>query len=75
MISFLPHKQSFFFVSLDNALSETRTINCGVSQGSKLGHLFVLLYINDIPQALSDSHVHLYAMSYQHKEVTEIMSV
>ena len=35
-----------------------------------------LPYINDIPQALSDSHTYLYAndtnIFYQHKDVTEI---
>ena len=39
-----------------------------------------LLYINDIPQALSDSHTHLYEEDisiffYQHKNVREIENI
>ena len=44
-----------FFVSLDNVFSETGTINCDVLQGCILGPLLILLYINDIPQALSQA--------------------
>ena len=68
-----------FFVSLDNVFSTTVTINVGVPKWSTLRPLLLLLYINDIPQALSDSHTHLYAddisIFYQHKNVTEIENV
>ena len=67
-----------FFVSLDNELLKAGTINCRVPQSSILGRLS-LLYINDIPQALSDIHTYLYAddtsIFYKHKDVEEIENV
>ena len=56
MASFLSHKQS-----LDNVVSETGTVKYGVDQGFILRSLLFLLYINDIPQALSNSHTNLQA--------------
>ena len=58
---------------------ETVTINYLDSQGSVLVPLLFLLYINDIPHALSNSHAYLYADDIcifdQHKDVTEIKYV
>ena len=41
--------------------SEVMLINCGVPQGSILGPLIVILYINKLPEALEDSDTYLYA--------------
>ena len=64
-----------FLVSIENKYSSISEISCGVSQGSILGSLLFLIYVNDIKQAVS-SELLLYAddscLIFQHKRVTEI---
>ena len=50
-----------FFVSVDNVFSEAGKVACAVPQGTILGTLLFLLYINYLPHPLSQTNVYLYA--------------
>ena len=64
-----------FLVSIENKYSSILKIFCGVPQGSILGPLLFLIYVNDMKQAVS-SDLLLYTddscLIFQHKHVTEI---
>ena len=57
-ISYLSNRS--FIVSVGKELSSRGKLNCGVPQGSILGPLLFLLYVNDMPQAVN-SELLLYA--------------
>ena len=60
MVSIIFLKQKFN-VTLENVFSDAGLISCGVPQGSVLGPLLFLTYINGLPQTLNETGSYLYA--------------
>ena len=57
--SYLENRRQY--CKVNGKVSKTEVVNCGVPQGSCLGPLLFLVYINDLPNCLEKSNVSMYA--------------
>ena len=57
--SFLANRKQY--VSMESFFSQTKIFKCGAPQGSTLGSLLFLIYIDDLANAVEKSIVHHFA--------------
>ena len=55
------HKGIIIIIIVDGTYSEWNEMACGIPQGSVLGHLMFLIFVNDFPEVVSMCTINLYA--------------
>ena len=53
------------YVKVNDCISETVHVNSGVHQGSLLGPLFFLIYVNDLPKDMTEYEAFGYADDFK----------
>ena len=75
--SYLSNRKQYVFVNGSN--SNLLPINCGVPQGSALGPLLFLTYINDLPNASKKLTFYLFAddtnIYYESKDLSDLIRI
>lgn len=59
MISYLTNRRQFSAVN--GCISQTKTVGCGIPQGSLLGPRLFSYYINDLPNVITEGQLVMYA--------------
>ena len=67
------------FIKFNDALSDYKTVNCGVPQGSILGPLLIFIYVNDISNCCSLLKLILFAddtsLFFSGKDLNELIRI